>query len=79
MIGLKADLNAVQPSFAQFLGAFVLEADRAGDEIRIKPHIAGSGNQLRQVRTLQWFAPGETYMQDTKLGGFLKDTPPVLR
>ena len=62
---------------AHFVHAIFVQTDAAGDEIRIKIRVAGTADQLGQIAPNEWFASGETNLQNAELGSFTQDALPV--
>jgi hypothetical protein len=59
--------------------AIVIEADAAGDEVRVKVYLTRCANQFCEIPSSKWFASGKTDLQDAKRGGFTNDPFPLFR
>ena len=79
VIRLEADLHAVQPGIAKRASPLRREADRAGDQVGIKPGGAGGGDEIFQVLAGQRLAAGEEGMQDADACGLVQDPTPGIR
>jgi hypothetical protein len=56
--------------------AIVIQADAAGDEVRIKVCLTRSANQFCEIAPSKWFASGKTDLQNAKPGRFVNDAFP---
>ena len=58
--------------------AIVIQADAAGDKVRVKTRLAGCANQVGEITPAERFASGETDLQDTERGRFTNYARPFI-
>jgi hypothetical protein len=59
--------------------AIVIQADAAGNEVRVKLCLTRRANQFGEIAPGQRFASGKTDLQNAKRGGFTDDPVPFSR
>src|SRR4029077_18049117 len=58
--------------------AVIIEADAAGDQIRVEIRLARGVNKLGQIPTNKWFASGKTNLQHAECRGVANDPLPLV-
>jgi hypothetical protein len=59
--------------------AIVIQADAAGDEVRVKLCLTRRANQFGKIAPGKRLAPRKTDLQNAKCGGFTYDPFPLFR